>query len=148
MNGDAGLHRTHKSYRSYKSYKLRGIILLEVLVAAALLGIGVAAALGGLGTLTRVETDVREREEMQRLAHELYDDVVATGDYVMAPLEGDFEDRGETRYQWRVEFDPTGVENLNELIVTVSPRNRARTGEWTARGLLFVPPATQVGAAQ
>jgi Tfp pilus assembly protein PilV len=110
--------------------------LIEALVAVALTAIGVVAVMGGMGALTRVE-----KERMQRLAIDKYHELSATGDRTTS--NGDFSDRNETRYVWTAAVEPTGVENLDQLTVTVRLTGADREREEVVSGLVYQAPAPQ-----
>ncbi len=118
----------------------RGFTLVEAVVSTALLGVGIAASIAALGEMTRVESLVREREQMQRLALEKHAELVATGDYALGQLEGEFTGTGRDRYLWTATYEPTGVENLYRIVVTVGRAEGEDGPSETADGLLFVPP--------
>lgn len=125
----------------------KGFTLIEALAAIALLSIGIVGVLGGLSSLARGEARAREQELVQRLAIEKYDELVATAPDLAAPQNGDFEDRNLTGFRWESQSEPTGVENLEAITVTVTREpetNLSPVGR--ASGLRFVPPVT-TGAA-
>jgi prepilin-type N-terminal cleavage/methylation domain-containing protein len=125
--------------------KSRGFTLIEVLVTAALIAVGVTAALGALGALTRAEVDLRDRERLERLAHDRYMEMVATGEYAQAPMSGDFADRGYPNFRWQAELTPSTVESLESF--SISAENSARAGAPVrVSGLVFRQPL--VGGAQ
>jgi type II secretion system protein I len=119
----------------------RGFTLVEALVAVAILTIGIVGAMGALGAMTRTEADARERETMQVLAAEKLEELLATGDAQNAMASGDFSDRQEDRYTWEADVQPTGVENLSALTVTVTKR-RDQDNTYSIDGLMFVAPQT------
>lgn len=122
----------------------RGYTLIEALVAVAVAAIGITASLGAMSALNKGELRARERETMQRLAFEKYDDAVATHDYTLAPLSGDFADHNLPNYSYRLEIEPSGVENLDVVHVTVT--STTSNLQATAEGLVFTAPQTQEGA--
>lgn len=124
----------------------RAFGMIEAVVAVALLGIGVAAALGALGHLIRADTASLERTRMVELAALKLEELRATGDYTLAPLEGDFADWGEPRFQWTAQLDPTGVENLELLTVRVMRVRGPENVSETVDTLVFRPPVAEGGA--
>jgi len=128
-----------------------GFTLLEALVAAALLATGVVAVLSAFGALNRTEASAREVETMQRLAFQKYDELLATSTDLTAPQDGDFSDRNIDGYTWKSEEEPSGVDNLDAVTVTVQKSNDNSSNPLTgiAYGLVYVTPTTTAtGAAQ
>jgi type II secretion system protein I len=128
----------------------RGFTLIEALVAVALLTGGIVAVLGSLGAMARTEARFRDQEQMQRLAVQKLDELVATIDVGAASESGDFKDQGEDRFVWSSDVGVTGVENLTAVTVTVRHTGSSETGSPDAKvtSLVYLPPATDTGAAQ
>lgn len=127
------------------SRRRRGVTIIESLAAAALLVIGVSSSIAAIGRMIRTEVDVREREKIQRMASDIYDEIYGTGDYAQAPLNGTFEDRGEPDYTWSASVEPSGVENLLTMTVTVS-NTRDTKLDTTVTGLIYQAPTETTGA--
>ncbi|HEY0866514.1 MAG TPA: prepilin-type N-terminal cleavage/methylation domain-containing protein [Fimbriimonas sp.] len=122
----------------------RGFTLVEALVAVALLAIGVVSTMSALGSMVRTEVGVRERERMLTLATAKLNELLATGDAQNALASGDFQDYEEDRYSWSADVQPTGIENLNALTVTVERLND-RDRSTTVEALMFTAPETGTG---
>jgi Tfp pilus assembly protein PilV len=123
----------------------RGLSFIEALVAVALLGIGIAGAMGALGAMINADAIARERSDMARLAFAKIEELRATGDFALAPLSGDFEDLGESRYGWEATLDPTGIENLDQITVTVNKRNVRASASEAVSTLVLRTPTSAVG---
>jgi Tfp pilus assembly protein PilV len=124
--------------------KRAGFTLVEALVAVVLVAVGIVASLGAMGALSAAQSRSFERERIERLAVQKYDELVATGDYVAAGLSGDFTEWNQPGYVWDATVVPTGFENLEALEVTV----RRATDEGPigrASGLVFQPPVVGIG---
>lgn len=138
----AGAERARVLSVSRRRSLRAGFTLVEALVSAALLSVGAVAVLGAIGAIYRTQASAQEAETMQRLAYEKYDELVATSLDITQPQEGDFQDQNETRYNWSMTEEPSGVDNLDAITVTVRKVNdnsaNARTA--VATGLLYVPP--------
>ncbi|HZH97617.1 MAG TPA: prepilin-type N-terminal cleavage/methylation domain-containing protein [Fimbriimonadaceae bacterium] len=119
----------------------RGFTLVEALVAVALTAIGVVAVLQGMAALTKAEAMMIEKERMQKLALDKYNEIAGTSDRLTTT--GDFSDRNENRYSWSATVEPTGVESLDQLTVTVSLTGTNREREETVSGLIYEAPEPQ-----
>lgn len=122
----------------------RGFTMVEALASVALLLVGIVAALSAIGSMTRAETFMREGERMRRLADQKVAELIATGDYQYVS-DGDFTDLGEDRYQFSVALEPTGVEGLEVVIVTVTNVNRRNDPGHEATQLVYIPPVPAEG---
>ncbi len=122
----------------------RGFTMVEAIVSIALAGFGVAAVVGALGSINLAEANALEREHMQRLAVDKYDELIATGDY-QTETSGNFQDRGEDSYDWSAETVTTGVEGLDELTVTITRSAGDRDTEFTISGLLYEVQTSSTG---
>lgn len=110
--------------------------MLEALISIALAGVGIAAVVGAMGSVNLAEANALEKERMQQLAIDKYDELVATGDY-NTTTSGDFTDRNEPNFDWSAEVEATGVEGLDELTITVSRTAGDREVETIISGLLY-----------
>lgn len=125
----------------------RGFTMVEAIVSIALAGFGVAAVVGALGSINLAEANALEREHMQRLAVDKYDELIATGDY-QTETSGNFSDRGDDDYDWSADLVTTGVEGLDELTVTVTRSAGDRDTEFTVSGLLYAVQTSSTGTGQ
>ena len=125
----------------------RAFTLVEALAAVVILAVGVSSVLHGFTVLGRTELRMRTAEKLQRLAEDKYDELMATGQTSQSGLNGDFSDIGENGYSWSLDVEPSGVDNLNSVVVTVTPSRGSTQDKAIAYGLQFVPPAT-AGAGQ
>ena len=128
----------------------KGFTLIEALAATALLAGGIAVVMGSLGALTKVESRFRDEDRMERLAVQKLDDLVATIDTGASSQNGDFKDQGENRYIWSSDVEPSGVENLTAVTVTVHGANdRSETGPAAkVTTLVYQAPTDTAGAGQ
>lgn len=127
--------------RGFKS----GFTLIEAMVTVALVAVGVVGVIGGFGALTASQTRAQESERMQRLAFQKYDELLATQGTTLTDLGGDFADQGQAGLKWEASVQPTGVENLDSITVTVSRMNDSGGPLAQAEGLSFRPPAATGG---
>lgn len=123
----------------------RGFSLIEALVAVALLGVGIVASLGAISEMTRGEARTRQSMLLRDLAQEKMDELRATGELDFAPQDGTFEDSGHPDVLWSVETEPSSVENLT--IVRLSVRENGAAEEQSIRliDLVFQAPETTDG---
>jgi Tfp pilus assembly protein PilV len=129
------------------SSKKRGFTILEALVSAFIVVVGIVSTVQVLGAMTKTDYRVRETEKIQRLAVAKFDEVLATGAVISGALNGNFDDWDLTGYTWEAEVVGTGVNNLDMLKVTVTNPNNFSV---EIDGLQYVPPVTDTttGATQ
>lgn len=130
------------------SSRRRGFTLIEAIVSIVFVSVGIVSALSGLAMMSKNDYLLREREELQRLAVQKYDELIATGAIDTAELNGDFNDRNIDKYEWRAEVTPSGEENLNILTVTVKEANNESGPQAVVDGMLFQPPVASGGTGQ
>jgi len=123
----------------------RGFTLIEALVAAVIVGIGVVGAMSGFAVITRTEVRLHESELMQRLAHAKLDELIATGQATQSGQSGDFSEQNLTGYTWSLSTQSTAVTNLNGITVTVTKGDGQDAATVTSTTLLYVPPTTATG---
>ena len=121
-----------------KSARSRGFTLIEAMVSASLVAIGVASAMAAYGALTKAQTQVQERDRMQRLAVSKYDELVAEG-INNAASNGDFQDYNEDRYKWQTDIANTATTGLQSLTVTVTAADPKDPTQVSVEGLLYSP---------
>lgn len=121
--------------------KKRGFTLIEVLVAIILLGTGIAAVSLALGNVARNAARIEESASLNRLAARKLDELVATGEATNGNASGTFEE-GFPNVNWAITSEPSGVENLNTITITVSKEANDETGKQMST-LVFVPPVEE-----
>lgn len=119
--------------------RLAGFSLVEVLLAVALLGIGIVAAVGSAGAAAETRVKFRQRELLTRLAASIADDLRSSGDDQNNGLSGDFSADGYPDVVWSLETSPTGVSNLDSVWVTVEDRRNGL--QQTVQYLAYRAPA-------
>lgn len=107
------------------------------MVAIVLVGTGLAALTSGLGAITKSFRKSVEREEVERLAQDKYDELVATGEYVVA-AEGEYEDERNKGAKWSIEPSTTSIEGVVYVRVTVEVPRSGRSA--LVEGLVYSPP--------
>jgi prepilin-type N-terminal cleavage/methylation domain-containing protein len=120
----------------------KGFTLVEVVVSVALLAIGIVVALGSLSAMTKTEVKLRKTEEMNRLAVQKIEEVLAVGNATTAETSGTFDDYGYTGYEWSLEVAPSGTENLDTVRVTVTETLANSSSGVSVSSLLYTPPST------
>ncbi|ARU40623.1 hypothetical protein CCB80_05500 [Armatimonadetes bacterium Uphvl-Ar1] len=115
----------------------RGFTLVEVLVAAVLLAVGITALVGAISGLMRAERAVAEKDFIDRIAHEKLQELIATQAW-QSEAGGTFDDERLRDYTWSLQESNVGVENLTGLTLTVSSQNK---GENSISTVVFTAPA-------
>lgn len=124
-----------------------GFTLIEALVSAVLLAVGVTAVMLALGGQMRTEATVRRREILGNLARAKMDELSATTS-TSAATDGDFNDQGFSNVTWQSSYEDTGIENVQALTVTISDPSDSQA-EIRETTLIFTQPTTTTtGAAQ
>ncbi len=117
--------------------------LVEVLVAIVLVGIALTATLGAIGSLTASFRRSVELENLQRLANEKLDEVLATGEWQTAS-EGGFEGDLYEDYTWSIETETTTVAGLEYVRLTVTRNFAGREDSTFVEGLAYLAETTTV----
>lgn len=129
-----------------KSGRNKGFTLIEAMVSAALVAVGVASAMGAYGALTKAQSQIQERDRMQRLAISKYDELVAGG-VNNAASSGDFQEYNDPRYKWTSDVETTATTGLQTLTLTVTSNLPNDSTQVSVEGLLFTPTTSTTGAA-
>lgn len=122
----------------------RAFTLIEVVVSAVLVAVGISALVSSLGSFSQAQRRMIDRERIERLADAKLKELAATRSY-QSETEGDFEQEGQPGFTWEAETEISGIENLVELRVTVSKEGTDQSV--IARTLLFDPPPPAEGDA-
>ena len=115
----------------------KGLTLVEVLVAATIVGLAVTSMMGALSMTSRGEAKLLEKEEINRITESKLKELVTTGEWQFS-LSGEFEDPMLAAYAWELETEPTGIEGLEMLSLTVI--REASDLQETMTQLVYVPP--------
>lgn len=114
------------------------------MVSASLVAVGVASAMGAYGALTKAQSQIQERDRMQRLAISKYDELVAEG-INNAASNGDFQDYNDERYKWQSDIATTTTTGLQSLTITVTATNPNDNTQVSVAGLLYDPTTSTAG---
>ncbi|MBS1719509.1 MAG: prepilin-type N-terminal cleavage/methylation domain-containing protein [Armatimonadetes bacterium] len=120
-----------------------GLTLVEALVAVTLVAIGVVSALGAIAAINNGEVRIRDIEKMSQLANRKLDELVATGQITNTLGDGDFSQDYEPNYKYSVDVQPSGIENLDAVTLTVSRTDK--DSNWPTskvNTLVFTAPVT------
>lgn len=118
-----------------------GFTLIEVVVAAFILAVGITGLMGALSGLSSAEIKVAQKDLIYRIASEKLDELVATEAW-KSEAGGSFDDPRLSDYTWSIQEVNIGVENVTGLTLTVSSTGK---GEVTVSTLVFEPPQTSGG---
>ena len=126
----------------------RGFSLIEAVVSALLLVIGISSALRGMGSLATIESRTRESEIEHRLAVAKLEELIATGQASTANtnLSGDFNDQNEDRFTWQAQMSTTDTDTVQALTVTVIRVNSDRGSKTSVSTLVYQQPAANTPA--
>jgi Tfp pilus assembly protein PilV len=119
-----------------------GFTLIEALVAAVLVSIGVVAIFGGIAALNRAESRARDADLLQSLALQKMNEMGTVTDPRTASTGGDFSDRGYPDATWDLDIEPSGTQNVDKITVTA----RRGQAEQKMTQMLYIPPDTTNGA--
>ena len=120
-----------------------GFTLIEALVAIVLVGTAIVAAVGGLASLTQAFRRSVEREEIQRLATQKLDELIATGEWATVS-DGTFDEEQFEDFTWALATETTGIEGLEYVQLTVTLERAGRTDTDVAESLAYRTTATTV----
>ena len=122
----------------------RGFSLVEALASTVLLGVGIAASMSALGALTREEARAERLDRYTVLARSKWDELSV--DTVNA-ASGDFSDQNAPDVAWTLTTNPSGIENLNTVLLVVrAAKASSSSPQVTLSGLRFTPPTTTAAA--
>ena len=117
---------TFNRLKSRKTWRARmGFTLIEVLAALALIGVVLPVIMQGFSIANHLAGAAKERSEASALAESKLNELVATGDWNLGLLNGDFAPE-RPNFRWKAEVKNWDSSTLQELDVHVI---------WTSRGV-------------
>jgi type II secretory pathway pseudopilin PulG len=127
-------------------HKAKGFTLIEALAAATLAGVGITACMSALGAVAHEQALCKEKDVVQRLARQKYDELISTNQQALASQSGDFTDRNMPDYTWNLDVENSQVSNLDTVTVTVQKQNPgSKDPVGTIEGMVYVSPNTATG---
>jgi type II secretory pathway pseudopilin PulG len=123
----------------------RGFALIEALVAAFLVAVGITATTMTLGAMSKAQVRLRQTDEMQRLAIQTLDDIIAGGGLTGGSESGNYAYIGETRYAWQAEEVSAGRGNLDTIQVRVTQVDDPQGRAVEVDSLYCRPPSAKSG---
>lgn len=119
--------------------KSRGAFtLIEVLVVIVLVALSLVAIMNALRAMGATDARARDAELLQRLAALKMAEIGAVSDPRTMDESGDFTDQGYPAIEWRLETEPSGAENVDQVTITAERGNV----EQSLTGLVFIRPIT------
>ena len=105
--------------------KRRGFTLMEALAALALVAVVLPVTMRGFQDALSLASDAKQRNEAAALADSKLNELVATGDWKLGVLAGDFAP-SHPEIRWKAELINWDTSTLQQLNLHVY---------WTARGV-------------
>jgi prepilin-type N-terminal cleavage/methylation domain-containing protein len=118
----------------------RGFTLVEVLVAAAVLAIGISAGVRTLGVMARASAAAADRETAVRLAEQRLATLEAIDGAAAGDAEGQFEE--EPRFRWQQHVTAASTTGVLEATVTITWPEGALTRRFAVTTYLLDPSQT------
>ncbi|HEV2110401.1 MAG TPA: type II secretion system minor pseudopilin GspI [Gammaproteobacteria bacterium] len=119
--------------------KQHGFTLLEVLIALAVLALGMTAVIGAAGSSTRLGSELRDRTFADWVAmNELTSLRLAKAAPGSSALNGDADMAGE-KWHWQATISATADPNLLRIDVTVAPADKPDDAVETVSGFMGKP---------
>lgn len=119
--------------------KQHGFTLLEVLIALAVLALGMTAVIGAAGSSTRLGSELRDRTFADWVAmNELTSIRLAKTAPGSGSLNGDADMAGE-KWHWKATITTTADPNLLRIDVVVAPEDKPDDTLETVSGFMGKP---------
>ena len=119
--------------------KQHGFTLLEVLIALAVLALGMTAVIGAAGSSTRLGSELRDRTFADWVAmNELTSLRLAKAAPASGSLNGDADMAGE-KWHWRATISATADPDLLRIDVAVAPADKPDDAVETVSGFMGKP---------
>lgn len=121
----------------------RAFTLVEAMVSALLVAVGIVAVFGGIRAIARAEDHARTAELLQRLAAQKLDEMGPVTDPRTAEDDGDFSDDGYPDIRWNLATETTDDPDVQQLTVEATRDQQSQR----VTGLVWLRPATTEAAA-
>jgi general secretion pathway protein I len=114
--------------------KARGFTLIEVLVALAIVVVGIGALLGSLTSAADTTTFLRDKTFAQWIALNRIAEVRLKGEIKQGKTEGNVDDFAGRRWHWEQAVQPIALPGAWRIEVSVRPADSAskNKGAWYA----------------
>ena len=103
--------------------RVRGFTLMEILVALAIVGIGLAALVGASARATREASGLRDRTFAGWVAQNVLAEIRLSPETLDAGTRSGEEMLGGERWEWTAEITPAVVPQLRHIAIQVRPEN-------------------------
>jgi type II secretion system protein I len=131
---------TRTSAAARRPHLKAGFTLVEVLVAAAVLAIGISAGVRTLGVMARASAAAADRQTAVRLAEQRLATLEAIDGATAGNSEGQFEE--EPRFRWQQQVAAASVTGVLEATVTITWPEGALTRRFAVTTYLLDPTQT------
>ncbi len=102
----------------------RGFTLVEVVVALALVGVGLTAVSASLAAITRAYGALQTSDRVHRAAVSAYEEIVSRDEPTGDALDGTMLVDGRTEVVWTAQVDTTALADVERVTVTAHPAGR------------------------
>lgn len=102
----------------------RAFTLVEVVVALALVGVGLTAVSASLGAITRAYGSLQMADRVHRAAVSVYEEIVSRDEPTGDALDGSLLIDGRTEVIWSAQVETTALADVERLTVTAHPAGR------------------------
>lgn len=121
-----------------RARRQRGFSLVEVLTALVIFSVAIVAFIQGMGASTAIQADLIWEQRAAMLAENVMEEIRYTNDLEEGANEGEFE--GDAQYHWASLIEPTDIEGLMSVTVTITWHDGRREANYSLSTLMMAQP--------